>query len=327
MSKILTIAIPTYNRNKYLKILLDNIESKVKELKEYVDVVICDNCSHDETFTLVNRYIDSGFEINYIRNSENIGAVRNVIKCFEIAKTKYVWICGDDDIIPQKTINKVVEIITKDEYGVINLTPKFYSKTYNLEYLKDGDLNINKYEDKIDFFRDVNIWFTFLSVNIVNKDIIQKDFSPSEFDDKLFPHLAWILPAALSSDRNLKILDVSLVAKQGNTGGYALAKSFGIGLEDVFKFYIEKGYPDKYFKEIRYKLITDFFPINIYFARKDKKFEKEDYFSVLYPIYHKYLNFYIFILPAIYFPIPILFIWIKFLSGMLKIFRKMGVNI
>ena len=55
MEKILTVAIPTYNRAKYLDLLLSGLLSQVEDLRGWVDIVISDNCSTDGTREVVRR--------------------------------------------------------------------------------------------------------------------------------------------------------------------------------------------------------------------------------------------------------------------------------
>ena len=71
---LLTIAIPTYNRAKYLDETLKSIVSQnaFKETNE-VEIVVSDNCSDDNTKEIVESYIkEYGDKILYFRNNENV---------------------------------------------------------------------------------------------------------------------------------------------------------------------------------------------------------------------------------------------------------------
>ena len=46
MNPILTIAIPTYNRKKYLKECLDHV---IPQVGEDIELIVCDNASEDGT--------------------------------------------------------------------------------------------------------------------------------------------------------------------------------------------------------------------------------------------------------------------------------------
>ncbi len=95
---LLTIAIPTYNRSRYLAELLEVLQPQLSdELR--VELLIADNASTDETPALCKRLIDGGLACRYIRNAANIGADANFLLCFSEARGKYVWLLGDDDIV------------------------------------------------------------------------------------------------------------------------------------------------------------------------------------------------------------------------------------
>ena len=97
---ILSICIPTYKRANILEGALKAIDKAIQLIdKEKIELVVSDNCSPDNTFQVVQEYIDKGLPIKYIRNTENIGADDNILQCFRLAKSKYVWVIGDDDYI------------------------------------------------------------------------------------------------------------------------------------------------------------------------------------------------------------------------------------
>jgi len=93
----LTIAIPTYNRSSYLARLLGLLTAtNLNNIK----ILIVDNCSTDDTEQVTKSYCDKAPKqaINYYRNPANIGADANILRCFELADTEWLWIVGDDDL-------------------------------------------------------------------------------------------------------------------------------------------------------------------------------------------------------------------------------------
>jgi abequosyltransferase len=93
----ITIAIPTYNRSFYLSRLL----SRLSEVNlRNAQILIVDNCSTDDTEEVVQKYASGIFKniVKYCKNSVNIGAEANILRCFELADTEWLWIIGDDDI-------------------------------------------------------------------------------------------------------------------------------------------------------------------------------------------------------------------------------------
>ena len=76
---LITIAIPTYNRaNAYL---MQALESAVNQTYRNLEIIVSDNCSTDNTETVVRGFDDP--RIRYIRQNENIGANNNFNFCIK----------------------------------------------------------------------------------------------------------------------------------------------------------------------------------------------------------------------------------------------------
>ena len=94
---MLTVAIPTYNRNPILK---KNLPFLLAQLTDQCQLLIIDNCSKDRVDETIQDLMFSYPNVNYrfIRNSVNIGGNANILRCFELCETQWLWILGDDDI-------------------------------------------------------------------------------------------------------------------------------------------------------------------------------------------------------------------------------------
>ena len=120
--KLLTIAIPTYNRSKDLSICLEHIVKQFKQYQTDVNLIISDNASLDNTPDIVTPYLDQNLPIKYIRNKSNIGPDLNFLQCFNLAQSKYVLIFGDDDILLDGALSKIILLLKKGDYGIIQLS-------------------------------------------------------------------------------------------------------------------------------------------------------------------------------------------------------------
>lgn len=113
---LLTIAIPTYNRDKKLKSQLDNVCMQLDKLqREDICILIQDNCSNDQTESICEEYVSlySGLDIAYYRNDANLGFDKNVNLCMIKSKSKYTWVLSDDDDLSCNAIFTVVSKIDK----------------------------------------------------------------------------------------------------------------------------------------------------------------------------------------------------------------------
>lgn len=106
MTKLLTIAIPTFNRASLLDKQLSWLANAIKGFEADIEIFVSDNCSTDNTPEVINKWKSqiAGVTFHSCRNDENIGVMRNILNCLTTARTKYVWAIGDDDPIEDRTI-------------------------------------------------------------------------------------------------------------------------------------------------------------------------------------------------------------------------------
>lgn len=135
---VLSICIPTYNRGEYLKLSLSILLSQIKAYKSAIEILISDNCSSDNTSSVVHEFIEkSDFLIKYNRNDRNIGADKNFKWCIDNANGEYVYVMGDDDIISPNFIDIILPIISCEKYTIIHWN----------RLTGDADCNNNKLTD------------------------------------------------------------------------------------------------------------------------------------------------------------------------------------
>jgi len=117
MKKLLTIAIPTYNRAQYLDKQLAWIAQAIKGYESEIELYVSDNCSTDNTQEVVAKWRAQlgNVTLNSTTNAKNIGLMRNVIQCLDWATTKYVWAIGDDDPLQDRAITCVFDKLRQYE--------------------------------------------------------------------------------------------------------------------------------------------------------------------------------------------------------------------
>jgi glycosyltransferase involved in cell wall biosynthesis len=115
MQKLLTIAIPTYNRAALLDKQLAWLYRSIKGFETECEILVSDNCSTDHTQSIISKWkhILNNITFNSHKNPNNIGVMRNIIYCLSAATTKYVWTIGDDDPIQEKAVAYVISKIKK----------------------------------------------------------------------------------------------------------------------------------------------------------------------------------------------------------------------
>lgn len=113
---LVTIGIPTFNRaDGYLR---QALESAVNQTYPNVEIIVSDNCSQDQTKTLVESF--SSPRIKYHKHSQNIGANNNFNYCLEQAEGRYFLLLHDDDMIDPDFIDSCIKALGDQvETGVI----------------------------------------------------------------------------------------------------------------------------------------------------------------------------------------------------------------
>ncbi len=113
---LVTIGIPTYNRaDGFLKKAL---QSAVEQTYKNLEIIVSDNCSTDNTKSLVNGFSDA--RIRYVQHPMNIGANNNFNFCVDNAKGKYFLLLHDDDLIDPDFIEACMNAVRGDlNVGVI----------------------------------------------------------------------------------------------------------------------------------------------------------------------------------------------------------------
>jgi glycosyltransferase involved in cell wall biosynthesis len=102
---MITVAIPAYNGENYLR---DAVLSIINQTKEVETILIIDDASKDNTqkiiYEIKNLYYN--YNIKSFRNDNNLGYQKNWNKCFEYCKTKYLVVLHQDDMLVNNSIEK-----------------------------------------------------------------------------------------------------------------------------------------------------------------------------------------------------------------------------
>jgi abequosyltransferase len=232
---LLTIAIPTYNRSRFLTELLDILKPQMTKAFS-IELIISDNASTDDTQVILEEFSKSGLAFRYIRNKSNLGADRNVLQCFEEARGKYVWIFGDDDIILPGALKKIIRLLSQQDYDLIYVRPYEFLNDYKIGRRDDpANHKALVVNDARLFAEMVGVMFTFISGMIVNKQRFDEIPHPScsKSCGTQLNHLSWIFPILASFRKGLFIFDKLVAGRGGNSGNYNLCEVFGKNLKQL----------------------------------------------------------------------------------------------
>jgi len=95
---LVSIGLPVYNGENYIGCA---IASVLAQSFTDLELIICDNCSSDDTHAICENYARLDSRVRYFRNETDLGAARNFNRTFELATGAYFkWISHDDCCAP-----------------------------------------------------------------------------------------------------------------------------------------------------------------------------------------------------------------------------------
>lgn len=92
---MISIALATYNGAKYIQEQLDSI---LNQTIQDFELIICDDCSTDDTWNIVERYSAEDNRIRIYRNDKNLGFRKNFEGIIPRCKGEFVAFCDQDDV-------------------------------------------------------------------------------------------------------------------------------------------------------------------------------------------------------------------------------------
>jgi glycosyltransferase involved in cell wall biosynthesis len=120
---LVSIGLPVYNGEKYLK---QSIDSILDQTFTDFELIISDNASTDSTPEICHKVVTQDARVRYQRNTTNIGGANNANLTFKMARGKYFRWAAHDDICAPELLQKCVGALDLDP-GVVIAYPMTWS--------------------------------------------------------------------------------------------------------------------------------------------------------------------------------------------------------
>ena len=325
-SPLLTIAIPTYNRSRYLGRLLHSLTPQLQAREDHsvrVELLISDNASSDDTQAVLDGYRDQGFAFRNLRNPINVGADGNIAQCFAEASGRYVWIIGDDDVVLPGALAILVALLAQDEYDIIHMRGR--------PTIADSDVKkilraprIEIVEDACIFVRKTHVYLTFISGNIINKQrVLCLPHRPfSELMGTSLIQLGWTYTALRHFRKGAYIVDPLIAASDDARGGYPAVTIFGTNLERITRTWLVKP---ALVRIVLNGTLQTFFPFLVLRMRLgDKSFIEDNYADILYNLFSDKYRYYFFLYPILRLPGRVGRMWFFLIRVINRLDRALG---
>ena len=91
----ISVALATYNGEKFLR---EQLDSLLNQTLPFSELVICDDCSSDATLSILQEYAARDSRIKVIANEQNLGFRRNFEKAIRLCEGDLIALCDQDDV-------------------------------------------------------------------------------------------------------------------------------------------------------------------------------------------------------------------------------------
>lgn len=180
-----SVIIPSYNSENFLRKTLENITSQT--FKD-MEIICIDDCSQDSTFSIISEFSKIDERIKPIKNCKNLGAAKSRNIGFENSTGDYIIFLDDDDIYENNLVETAYKNIKKYNAEILI----YRSRGYNEE--------ISKY---------INTRWTINITGIPPETI----FNKNDLNEKFFQSFIWwawdkIFKRSLIEENNIKFQNI-----------------------------------------------------------------------------------------------------------------------
>ncbi|BBI33988.1 glycosyltransferase [Cohnella abietis] len=243
---LLSICIPTYNRSANLDRCLHSILTQIKTGTP-VEVLVSDNASTDDTPEVVRRYAARYPFVKYSRNSENIGADRNIYHVMRLAQGTFIKMQGDDDYCVEGTLMPLIDVVRNhSDCGIIHI------HTHN------NDRRVYTAEGAQAFLSSTAIMSTFISGMILRKEDLEQVEQPDLFLDSSFNQM-YLQYAILTKNPKFCVVNWSMFHFEGNQpSGYNFGEVVIRSYQSILSHFIGKGLTEDNVREEKMRALYSY---------------------------------------------------------------------
>lgn len=188
----LSICIPTYNREAYLRNALDYCAGYGFSFP--YEIVISDNASTDGTGAVVEEFIARGLPIRYLRRKENGGSGPNLANAFHHAVGEYSIYLADDDLLIPDAVEQAIRYLDGNPdvlacHAPWTIYDEVNGKDLSQFYAVAEDRKFERH-DFFDLFRFLFEGHVFPEIAIYRSSALRTAWVPRDFCFWAFSYLA-----------------------------------------------------------------------------------------------------------------------------------------
>ena len=213
MNKILSIVVPVYNTEKYIKRCLDSIV--IDDVIEDIEILIVSDGSKDSAISIAKEYNEKYSKSVIIVEKDNGGHGSTINKGLEIASGKYFRVLDSDDWFNCEDFIEYIKRLKKEDCDLV-------VTNYSQEHIYNNESIYLKYNNLED-----NVLYDFDSMDL------------SLLNGEYFVMATSTYKTELLRKSNLKLFEKTFyVDMQYNVVAFSLVKSFKYYDLSIYRYFI-----------------------------------------------------------------------------------------
>ena len=174
---LLTFAITTYNRSRYLRKSLDCVLRQLGN-NYLAEILVSDNASTDGTQDFVEEMQKTYRNLHYRRNEVNVGAEANRHCAIRASRGEYVLVAGDDDYFADGSL-----------LGVLGRLIQYRGRAlFHLRRAREPH-RVHTGSGIAEYIRMVGYHMTWITSTIMRRDLYERIKEPQKHDATLIPQV------------------------------------------------------------------------------------------------------------------------------------------
>jgi len=243
---LLTIAIPTFNRASILDKSLSILIPQLIPFSDKVELIISDNCSTDNTQSIISKYQQKKGNIRFVSylQNENTGYFGNFKLCKQLSTGDFFWLLSDNEHLTNSAISVLINIIEVqkecsafylDSFSITQSCNQ--SNTFNLQFADD-------------FFNTESAYSSTLISSVIFRNHHDHDeLLFSRFNNNLF--LGFLLLCNVLSNKDIICtLRYSFFCSYPTKVSFDVFKAWSADIMQCVDFMVERGLLNEMTKEI-----------------------------------------------------------------------------
>ena len=129
MEPLVSIITPVYNAEEFLE---ETILSVLNQTYKNWELILIDDCSKDDSYKIIERYLGMDKRIKYLKNEKNSGPAVTRNNGINISKGKYIAFLDSDDLWYRDKLKKQIDFMEMNNKNICHGNYEMINKKSNV---------------------------------------------------------------------------------------------------------------------------------------------------------------------------------------------------